>query len=75
MRRARDVREQIEGLMTRVEIEMTSNPIDDVAIRKVYVCNYVVIQNHNSQSNMACNFVTTLHYLKQVLKQNLFDFI
>lgn len=35
MRRARDVREQIEGLMTRVEIEITSNPIDDVAIRKV----------------------------------------
>jgi hypothetical protein len=36
MRRARDVREQIEGLMIRVEIEMTSNPIDDVAIRKYY---------------------------------------
>ena len=35
MRRARDVREQIEGLMTRVEVEMTSNPLDDVEIRKV----------------------------------------
>ena len=72
MRRARDVREQIEGLMTRVEIEMTSNPIDDVAIRKVYahlyVCiypYYVAIQNHNSQSSS-----NSLHYLKQVLKQN-----
>ena len=38
MRRARDVREQIEGLMTRVEIEMLSNAEEDIPIRKVY-CN------------------------------------
>ena len=49
MRRARDVREQIEGLMTRVEIEMTSNPIDDVAIRKVYAHLYVL-----------CMYISTL---------------
>jgi 1,4-dihydroxy-2-naphthoate octaprenyltransferase len=44
MRRARDVREQIEGLMIRVEIEMTSNPIDDVAIRKVHISINVVVK-------------------------------
>ena len=35
MKRARDVREQLEGLMERVEIEITSNPNDSVPIRKV----------------------------------------
>ncbi len=34
MKRARDVRDQLEGLMERVEVEITSN-IDTVAIRKV----------------------------------------
>ena len=29
------MREQIEGLMTRVEIEMTSNAAEDIPIRKV----------------------------------------
>lgn len=36
MKRARDVRDQLEGLMERVEIELTSNLHDSVAIRKVY---------------------------------------
>ena len=35
MKRARDVRDQLAGLMERVEIEPTSNPSDTVAIRKV----------------------------------------
>ena len=35
MKRARDVRDQLEGLMERVEIEVTSNPLDTVNIRKV----------------------------------------
>ncbi|XP_052241879.1 pre-mRNA-splicing factor ATP-dependent RNA helicase DHX16-like isoform X2 [Dreissena polymorpha] len=35
MKRARDVRDQLEGLMERVEIEVTSNPLDTVSIRKV----------------------------------------
>ena len=29
------MREQIEGLMTRVEIEMVSNASEDIPIRKV----------------------------------------
>jgi pre-mRNA-splicing factor ATP-dependent RNA helicase DHX16 len=40
MRRARDVREQIEGLMTRVEIEMVSNASEDVPIRKAITAGY-----------------------------------
>ena len=39
MKRARDVREQLEGLMERVEIEMSSNPGDSVTIRKVCLMN------------------------------------
>ena len=35
MRLAQDVREQLEGLMTKVEIDITSNPLDDTGIRKV----------------------------------------
>jgi pre-mRNA-splicing factor ATP-dependent RNA helicase DHX16 len=40
MKRARDVRDQLEGLMERVEIELTSNLHDSVAIRKV--CVYIL---------------------------------
>ena len=35
MKRVRDVREQLEGLMERVDIEISSNPNDSVPIRKV----------------------------------------
>lgn len=34
MKRARDVRDQLEGLLERVEIELTSNENDLDAIRK-----------------------------------------
>lgn len=40
MRRARDVRDQLEGLMERVEIEMTNNPSDTVSIRKSITAGY-----------------------------------
>lgn len=40
MKRARDVRDQLEGLMERVEIEMTSNLHDLVAIQKVSAHTY-----------------------------------
>ncbi|UYV81413.1 DHX16 [Cordylochernes scorpioides] len=40
MRRARDVREQLEGLMERVEIEMTSCESDTVAVRKAITAGY-----------------------------------
>jgi len=35
MKRARDVREQLEGLLQRVEIELISNPLETQSIRKV----------------------------------------
>jgi pre-mRNA-splicing factor ATP-dependent RNA helicase DHX16 len=35
MKRARDVRDQLENLMERVEIEPTSDPGDTIGIRKV----------------------------------------
>ena len=35
MKRARDVRDQLEGLMQRTEIEVTSNINDTIAIQKV----------------------------------------
>lgn len=40
MNRARDVREQLVGLMERVEIEMTSNLEDTVGIRKAITAGY-----------------------------------
>ena len=36
MKRARDVRDQLEGLMERVEIDLTSSLHDSIAIRKVF---------------------------------------
>lgn len=35
MRRARDVRDQLVGLMQRVEMDIVSNPTESVNIRKV----------------------------------------
>lgn len=35
MRRARDVRDQLEGLMDRIEVEVVSSQEDNVPIRKV----------------------------------------
>ncbi|KAK7488061.1 hypothetical protein BaRGS_00020652 [Batillaria attramentaria] len=40
MKRARDVREQLEGLLDRVEIPMTSNPGDTIGIRKAITAGY-----------------------------------
>lgn len=35
MRRARDVRDQLEGLMDRIEVEVVSSPGENLPIRKV----------------------------------------
>nr|CAB3237847.1 putative pre-mRNA-splicing factor ATP-dependent RNA helicase DHX16 [Phallusia mammillata] len=40
MKRARDVRDQLAGLMERVEIEPSSNPGDTVAIRKAITAGF-----------------------------------
>ena len=48
MKRARDVREQLEGLMERVEIEISSNPNDSVPIRKVGRNTMFVVDDERS---------------------------
>eukprot|EP00731_Ephydatia_muelleri_P026553 Em0018g653a len=40
MKRARDIRDQLEGLMERVEIDVKSNILDSVAIRKAVTAGY-----------------------------------
>ena len=40
MKRARDVRDQLEGLIERVEIDLTSNIHDSIAIRKVSLLHF-----------------------------------
>lgn len=40
MKRARDVRDQLEGLLERVEIEQKSNKGDTAAIRKAITAGY-----------------------------------
>lgn len=40
MKRGRDVREQLIGLMQRVEMELTSNPSDNIGIRKAITSGY-----------------------------------
>lgn len=40
MKRARDVRDQLVGLMERVELEMESNPEDHDAIKKAITAGF-----------------------------------
>lgn len=40
MKRARDVRDQLEGLMERVELDITSNLSDNMAIRKAITAGF-----------------------------------
>ena len=47
MRRARDVRDQLEGLMERVEIEPTTSHGDFVAIRKVNRAQHLTSQHYH----------------------------
>jgi len=50
MKRARDVRDQLEALLERVEIESSSSLQDDVAIRKVVIHTLLVNINCSSIS-------------------------
>lgn len=40
MKRARDIRDQLVGLMERVEVQLSSNPGDSIAIRKAVTTGY-----------------------------------
>ncbi|CAA9997872.1 unnamed protein product [Nesidiocoris tenuis] len=58
MKRARDVREQLVGLMERVEMEIVSNHGDTVAIRKAITAGYFY---HIARLSKAGSYKTVKH--------------
>nr|CAI5834056.1 unnamed protein product [Callosobruchus analis] len=58
MRRARDIREQLVGLMQRVEIEMVSNVTECVNIRKAITAGYFY---HIARLSKGGNYKTVKH--------------
>ncbi|CAG0883973.1 unnamed protein product, partial [Darwinula stevensoni] len=58
MKRARDVREQLESLMQRAEIELHSNPLDSIAIRKAITAGYFY---HTARLSKSGNYKTVKH--------------
>jgi len=72
MRRARDVRDQLEGLMERVEIELTSNPSDTINIRKAITSGYFY---HTAKFSKGGQYRTVKHLQTVMVHPNscLFD--
>ncbi|XP_053380097.1 pre-mRNA-splicing factor ATP-dependent RNA helicase DHX16-like [Mercenaria mercenaria] len=58
MKRARDVRDQLEGLMERVEIEVSSNPLDTANIRKAITAGFFY---HTAKLDKGGNYRTVKH--------------
>merc|ERR1719376_2056498 len=58
MKRARDIRDQLEGLLERVEIELVSNPGESEAIRKAITAGYFY---HTSRLSKGGNYKTVKH--------------
>jgi len=58
MKRARDIRDQLEALLERVEIEILSDPIDTVAIRKAITAGYFY---HTARLSKTGNYKTVKH--------------
>lgn len=58
LRRARDVREQLVGLMQRVEIEMVSNPTEIENIKKAITAGYFY---HIARLSKGGNYKTVKH--------------
>ncbi|XP_068722748.1 pre-mRNA-splicing factor ATP-dependent RNA helicase DHX16-like [Montipora capricornis] len=67
MKRARDVREQLEGLMERVEIEVTSNPHDSVPIRKAITAGYFY---HTARLSKSGQYRTVKHQQTVMIHPN-----
>ncbi|XP_067055745.1 pre-mRNA-splicing factor ATP-dependent RNA helicase DHX16-like isoform X2 [Acropora muricata] len=67
MKRARDVREQIEGLMERVEIEITSNPHDSVPIRKAITAGFFY---HTARLGKSGQYRTVKHQQTVMIHPN-----
>ncbi|CAG0921614.1 unnamed protein product [Notodromas monacha] len=58
MKRARDVRDQLESLMSRAEIKMMSSGGDNIAIRKAITAGYFY---HSAKLDKGGNYKTTKH--------------
>ena len=58
MKRARDIRDQLEGLLERVEIDLESNPLETVNIRKAVTAGYFY---HTSKLSKGGNYKTVKH--------------
>merc|ERR1719410_3171466 len=58
MKRARDVRDQLEGLLERVEIDLVSNPLETQNIRKAITAGYFY---HTSKLSKGGNYKTVKH--------------
>ncbi|XP_015907708.1 pre-mRNA-splicing factor ATP-dependent RNA helicase DHX16 [Parasteatoda tepidariorum] len=67
MKRARDVREQLEGLMDRAEIELVSNPDDTVAIRKSITAGYFY---HTARLSKSGQYKTHRHQQTVMIHPN-----
>ncbi|XP_002734191.1 pre-mRNA-splicing factor ATP-dependent RNA helicase DHX16-like [Saccoglossus kowalevskii] len=67
MRRARDVREQLAGLMERVEIEPTTNSHDPVAIRKAITAGFFY---HTSRLSKSGQYKTVKHHQTVMVHPN-----
>ncbi|GAB6023367.1 Putative pre-mRNA-splicing factor ATP-dependent RNA helicase dhx16 [Chamberlinius hualienensis] len=58
LKRARDVRDQLEGLMERIEVDMVSNPSDTVNICKAITAGYFY---HTARLDKAGQYKTVKH--------------
>lgn len=58
MKRARDIRDQLEALLERVEIEIVSNPLDTQAIRKAITAGYFY---HTARLSKGGHYKTVKH--------------
>lgn len=64
MKRARDVREQLVGLMQRVEIDMLSDDKDTINIRKAITSGYFY---HVARLSKGGNYKTVKHNQVRIL--------
>jgi len=67
MKRARDVREQLEGLMQRVEIEILSNPLETQNIRKAVTAGYFY---HTAKLAESGQYKTVKHHQTVLIHPN-----
>ncbi|XP_066934272.1 pre-mRNA-splicing factor ATP-dependent RNA helicase DHX16-like [Clytia hemisphaerica] len=67
MRRARDVRDQLVGLMERVEIELTSSPHDTVAPRKAITAGFFY---HTAKFGQGGQYRTIKHQQSVMMHPN-----